>query len=436
MSVWKRLIPRTLMGRAMLIVVTPLILVQLLSAYMFYESHWDQVSKRLALGLAGEVALLVDTFDGLTDPGARSWMFETAAARMELTATMEPGGVLPNGPPGETNVEGELRRALVARSMTKPVRVDSRSDPRSILIAVQLPEGVLRLSAPRGRLVSWTTYVFVLWTVGTSLILLGIATLFMRSQVRPVRRLALAADAFGKGRDVENFKPEGAREVKLAALAFLAMRNRILRQINQRTAMLAGVSHDLRTPLTRMKLQLEMMAGGEDVQELKDDITEMERMLEGYLAFARGEGTEKPTPQNLGQLLQEAVRQARRKGGEIELATEGDLELPLRPNAIRRCVTNLIENAMRYASRVVVRAKRRGGDVEVLIDDDGPGIPSDQREDVFKPFFRLEGSRNPVTGGVGLGLTIARDVARGHGGDILLDTSPAGGLRVRLRLPI
>jgi two-component system osmolarity sensor histidine kinase EnvZ len=214
------------------------------------------------------------------------------------------------------------------------------------------------------------------------------------------------------------------------------MKNRIQRQIAQRTAMLAGVSHDLRTPLTRMKLQLEMMRKDEGVVALKQDVHDMERMLEGYLAFARGEGTEKPEPCDLGALLGDVVRQVSRNGRYVDLAIEGDLRLPLRPNAMLRSFTNLVDNATRFARRVAVRARRRGDMIDVTIDDDGPGIPADQREEVFKPFFRLESSRNPATGGVGLGLTIARDVVRGHGGDIVLDDSPQGGLRVRVRLPV
>ena len=258
----------------------------------------------------------------------------------------------------------------------------------------------------------------------------------MRNQVKPIRRLAIAADNFGKGRDVSNFKPEGASEVRQAGSAFLIMQERIVRQINQRTDMLAGVSHDLRTPLTRMKLQLEILNDHQGAEELKSDIAEMEHMLDGYLAFARGEGTEEPEPTDLTALLNDAVAQARRKGGVIDLHTEGKLMVSLKPKAFKRCLTNLIDNALQFAEHVSVRAGERGDAIEIAIDDDGPGIPEDLREEVFKPFYRIEGSRNPGTGGVGLGVTIVRDVIRGHGGEIRLGDSPNGGLRVRLRVPI
>lgn len=432
----KRLMPRGLLARALLIAVLPLILMQVLSAYLFYNSHWDQVSKQLSLGLAGDIAILIDALSAMPDPASREWLFNEAENQMEVTARLEPDGILPNEPGRQTALEGELRRALLRKQITKPVRIDEQMRKDRVVVLVQLADGVLRLEVPRTRLFSWTIYAFVLWTLGTTLILLGVSTIFMRNQIRPVRRLARVADAFGKGREVANFKPQGAREIKLVAVAFLAMKNRIQRQIAQRTAMLAGVSHDLRTPLTRMKLQLALMPEDEAVTALREDIHDMERMLGGYLAFARGEGREKPKPRDLTVLLSEVVSRARRGGGMVELETEGDLRIPLRPNAIRRSFTNLIENALRFANRVTVRACRRGGAIEVLIDDDGPGIPVDQREEVFKPFFRLEASRNPATGGVGLGLTIARDVVRSHGGDIVLNEAPAGGLQVRVRLPL
>jgi two-component system osmolarity sensor histidine kinase EnvZ len=257
----------------------------------------------------------------------------------------------------------------------------------------------------------------------------------MRNQVKPIRRLAEAADEFGKGRDASKFKPEGATEVRQAAVAFIAMRERIQRHITQRTEMLAGVSHDLRTPLTRMKLQLELAPEASGLTNLKDDLSEMEIMLSGYLDFAKGEGGEEQVLTNLGNMLSIVASQARRKGGVIDLHVEGEINVPIRPKVFKRSLINLIDNAVRYAEHVSLRLGMRESFVDIIIDDDGPGIPKESREDVFKPFFRIEGSRNLETGGVGLGLSIARDVVRGHGGEIILDTSPVGGLRARIRLP-
>ncbi len=437
-KVIKRFLPRSLLGRSILIIVTPLILLQLVSAFVFYESHWDKVSVRLARGLAGDIAAMVDLLAQNKSPEGRAAVIDLASNRFGLESRIIDGEVLANEKLKHVGVG--IIEAVLLRSMNeavkKPFKIDGNKVDRHVVISVQLPEGVLEIVSNRKRLFSSTTYVFVLWMVGTAMILFGVATIFMRNQVRPIRRLAAAADNFGKGRDTPRFKPEGATEVRQAASAFISMRDRIQRQISQRTDMLAGVSHDLRTPLTRMKLQLEMQAAKEGGEEIKEDIAEMEHMLEAYLAFARGEGDEAPKNTDLSAMLSEVVGMARRKGAAVDLHTEGQIEVPVKPNAFKRCVTNLVENADRYADHVSVRAGQRGQAIEITIDDDGPGIPEEFREDAFRPFYRLEDSRNPETGGVGLGLSIARDVIRGHGGDIALGDSPTGGLRARLTLPL
>jgi two-component system osmolarity sensor histidine kinase EnvZ len=430
----KRILPRSLLGRSLMIIVTPLVILQVVSTLIFYESHWSKVSLRMARSLAGDVAAVISLLG--RDFDSRALTFKMASDHMGLAASFKEGDILPNIPPrAENDMERTLIRSL-GEYLGRPFQIDSKSIERYVIVEVQLSQGVLEVIVPRKRLFSSTTYVFVMWMVGTSLILFGVATIFMRNQVKPITRLAQAADQFGKGRDVPNFKPEGASEVRQAASAFLAMRERIQRQIGQRTDMLAGVSHDLRTPLTRMKLQLALLDGVDGTEELAADVDEMEHMLDGYLAFARGEGAEAPVSTNLTELLDGVVAQARRKGGVIDLHSEGELMVPLRPDAFRRCVANLLDNASRYADHVTIRAGTRGDAIEVIIDDDGPGIPADSREDVFKPFYRLDGSRNPGTGGIGLGLAIALDVMRGHGGDIDLSDSPTGGLRARLRLPL
>ncbi|MAY66095.1 MAG: two-component sensor histidine kinase [Rhodospirillaceae bacterium] len=432
----KNALPKSLLGRALLIIVTPLILLQVVSGLIFYETHWDKVSYRLARSVAGDVAVIVQLVTDDPSEEGRERAAALAGRSMDMFVTFLPGAILSNRvTPPANDLEDMLDRSM-QNFVVKPYRLDSQSSDRNVIIDVQLADGVLRITTTRKRLFSTTVYVFVIWMIGTSLILFGVATIFMRNQVKPIRRLARAADNFGKGRDVSNFKPEGATEVRQAAQAFMAMRERIQRQITQRTDMLSGVSHDLRTPLTRMKLQLAMLGNVDGVDDLSGDVSEMERMLEGYLAFARGEGTEKPSPTDLGMLLEDVVGQVRRRGRPIDLHLEDRLNLPLRPNAFKRCITNLVENAARYGQHVSVRAGHRGDAIEITVDDDGPGIPEDKRAEVFRPFFRLDDSRNPETGGVGLGLTIARDVVRSHGGEILLSESPAGGLRGRIRLPL
>jgi two-component system osmolarity sensor histidine kinase EnvZ len=327
-----------------------------------------------------------------------------------------------------------MARAL-DRYNSRPYYFDAHGEDL-VTVKVQLADGVLTVVSPLSRLFSPSSYVFVMLMVGTALILFGVALLFMHQQIEPIRRLAAIAENLGKGRDVPDFQPEGSLETRQAAQAFLTMRERLRRQIQQRTEMLAGVSHDLRTPLTRMKLSLALMGAKEEVAELKTDIAEMEQMIEGYLAFARGEGDEEPALVDFAAMLEDIASGLRRTGKTVELTIEGDLPGLARPVAVKRCITNLVANAARFGTKVSITGVRRKKAIEIIVDDNGPGIPPDQREDVFRPFVRLEQSRNRSTGGVGLGLTIARDVARAHGGDLVLQDSPSGGLRARLRLPV
>jgi two-component system, OmpR family, osmolarity sensor histidine kinase EnvZ len=394
------------------------------------------MTNRLAYAVGGEIGMVIEQLERDVTMADRTETLSMAARTMDLIITFEPDAILP---PQRQKLSSLLERTLgmaLDERVRKPFLIDTRVASNWIEIRVQMADGVLSVMSPERRLFSSTTYIFLLWMVGAAMVLFAIAIIFMRNQIRPIRRLAAAADAFGKGRDVTRFKLEGATEVRQAAAAFLVMRERIQRQISQRTEMLAGVSHDLRTPLTRMKIQLELFTDCADVEDLKADVIDMEQMIEGYLAFARGEGAEAPVPTDLNRLINEAVSSARRDGAIVDLHLEGELSLPLRPNSVKRCLANLIGNARRYADHVWVQAGRRDDAIEITVDDDGPGIPASSHEDVFRPFFRLEGSRNRSTGGVGLGLTIARDVIRSHGGDITLSDSPRGGLRAVVRLPV
>jgi len=436
-SILKGILPRSLLGRSVMIIVTPLILLQLVTTSVFYDSHWDTVTKRLARGVAGDIAAIISMME--QDRGGGDWprLFEMAQQNMQLRISFDPGARLPD-------ISFTLRQTLVDRNLgtalaelvKRPFLIDTRTLETEVEIHVQMDSGVLQIVAPRRRLFSSTTYVVILWMVGTSLALFTVAALFMRSQVKPIRRLAAAAEAFGKGRDSDEFTVEGASEVRQAATAFTVMRDRIRRQITQRTDMLAGVSHDLRTPLTRMKLALAMMGNGPEVSDLKADVAEMEKMVGGYLTFARGEGREAMAVIDLGELLQDVAAAARREGAAITLEVVADLTATVRAEAMRRALANLVGNAQRYADNIRVSGQRWAEAIEITVDDDGPGVPAEKREEVFRPFYRLEESRNPETGGIGLGLTIARDVARGHGGDVILAESPMGGLRAILRLPV
>jgi two-component system, OmpR family, osmolarity sensor histidine kinase EnvZ len=433
---FKRMLPRSLFGRSLIIIVLPLVLAQLIATWIFYDRHWDTVQRRFATSVASDVAMMLDTMR-YVDKSELPSLFAQASGSTELYYMFRPDETLPveERAPSMSQIEDQLAAALSER-VRLPFLIDADFDPRDVLISIELPDGVLQVAAPRKRLFTPTTYIFVLWMAGSSLVLLAVASIFMRNQVRALRRLAAAAEGLGKGRDVPDFRLEGATEVRQAASAFLKMRDRIQRQITQRTEMLAGVSHDLRTPLTRMRLALELMGDKEPVMgELKTDVLAMERMVQGYLAFARGEGPEQPRDFDLVLLIEEVAAALRREGAKVSLALPEECVLPLRPDAIRRCLANLLGNARRFAGHIWVTALPLRQGIDVLIDDDGSGIPPAERENVFRPFFRLDASRNPATGGVGLGLTIARDVARGHGGELTLEDSPQGGLRVRLHLP-
>ena len=432
----RRIVPGSFFGRSLLIVVLPLLLLQVVSAFVFYSRHWEDVGRRLALGLGGDISVLVEAIETYPSGPERRWIMDRAQHHFSLIARWQEGAELPITPPHRSfgPIDWTLERVLPER-LAYRFHFDT-SVREQVTIRVQLAEGVLEIVAPRKRLFSSTTYIFIAWMVGASLILLSIAIYFLRGQIRPIRRLAQAAESFGKGMQVVNFKPEGAKEIRQAAHAFLQMRERIQRQITQRTEMLAGVSHDLRTPLTRMKLQLAMLPENDYAAGLRGDVSDMEKMVDGYLAFARGEGSEVPVPMPLQKVLEEVVEDARRNGADVTLENTMRAQITVRQHAIKRALTNLVDNAARHSNEVYVSAARKDEIIEITVDDDGPGIPKSQRESVFKPFFRIDPSRNADTGGVGLGLTIARDVVRNHGGDLLLQESPFGGLRALVRLPV
>ena len=431
----KRLMPSSIFGRSLLIVLTPIVILQIVVALVFYERHWDTVTRRLANAVAGDISTLIWMMNTYDAEDEQSLVFRIGRIHLDLEAYYRPGERLPDPLPeiGSSGLEQELANTLNQRVGRRFV-IDTDPGDRRILIRVELREGVLDVYVNEKRLISSTTDIFVFWMVGTSLVLALIAAYFLRQQIRPIRRLAAAADRFGKGHTDVDLKPSGAREVRQAANAFLMMRERILRQIAQRTQMLAGVSHDLRTPLTRMKLQLAMLSDSHGADELKSDIADMERMVDGYLAFARGEGEESVAKTNLATTINAVA--AGPHGAEVDVKAEGNLEAEIRPHAFKRCLTNLVDNAQRYAENVTIDARQVGKSVVITIDDDGPGIPAASREAAFRAFFRLDPSRNPETGGTGLGLTIARDIVRSHGGDLTLEDSPMGGLRARVVLPM
>lgn len=431
----KRYLPKSLLGRSLLILGMPLVLVQLISIWVFYDRHVDTVTRRMASTIVGEINLMINHMQDYRKPADLVWITSEVQSNLNMRVTFKKGVKLrnPKNRGLDTLVGGELLRVF-KQSLHRPFQIDAAYDPQRIKILVEINDGLLEIVTTKKRIRTITTELYVMWSIGSSLVLLIIAGIFMHNQVKPIRRLAHAADSFGKGRDVPDFKPYGAREVRRAATAFMIMRERIKRQIQQRTEMLAGISHDLRTPLTRFKLALAMMKQGPELEELERDVAEMEQLVDEYLAFARGEGSEQAVETNLPVLIEEVVEKSKRKGLDLNFEAKGALRLMVRPNAFKRCLSNIIGNASRFADKIDVGATRRSGLVLVTVDDNGPGVPEENREDVFRPFYRADNSRG--VGGAGLGLTIARDVIRGHGGDIMLGNSPLGGLRVVIRLPV
>ncbi|MBC8240412.1 MAG: HAMP domain-containing protein [Alphaproteobacteria bacterium] len=432
----KRFLPKSLFGRAIIIVVAPVVLLQLVSAVVIYNRHLDTVTRRLARSVAGDIGFVAAALTRNKDDLARVHILQSANSRLNLSFSLIPGQKLTVGPlPRPYSPLEAVLIHTIDEWLELPFSIENRVRQKYYLIDVAFEDGVLRVLAPHNRITSGALAALILWIVGSSFLLLAIAIMFLRNQVRPILRLADAADRFGQGRDVEDFSPSGAVEVRRAGDAFLRMRDRIDRHIRQRTEMLAGVSHDLRTPLTRLKLELAMLHDVPAATAMQSDVDEMEGMIEGYLAFARGAVGEPAVDTDVNALLDEAVGDARRHGGVVEFTANGDLRGHLRPMSLRRCLDNLLGNAQRYAEHSTLTARREGEMIEIIVDDDGPGIPEAEREAAFRPFYRLENSRNQGTGGVGLGLAITQDTVRNQGGEVVLDTAPQGGLRAIIRLP-
>ena len=435
----KNILPQTLFGRALLIIVTPLILMQAISTFIFFDRHWDTMTRRLAHTLAGDIAFIVDSLTPLPQQLDLNQIFLKADDILHIRLTYSPEEILVKKKAFQQwdRVRKSLQDALKER-VRRPFSIDTIKKDRRIEIKVQLPQGLLNVNVHEKRLYSSTPYIFLMWMIGSSLVLFAIAIIFMRNQIRPIRRLAIAARSFGMGRGSSEIKPSGAKEVRQATQAFRQMRERISRQFAQRTEMLAGVSHDLRTPLTRMKLQIEMLERTPETRELQDDIQEMERMIDGYLTFARGEGSESLSKINLASLIEEIISTERRDGSVINFVNKSKTikSVTLRPQAIKRAITNLIINSKKYAETVKVEFEYNSEHAIITIDDNGPGIKPEHRDDVFKAFFRLDPSRNTDTGGTGLGLTIAKDIVQSHGGDLLLSEASLGGLRATITLPL
>jgi two-component system osmolarity sensor histidine kinase EnvZ len=434
---FKNWMPKGLYARALLIMIVPMVVLQSVVAFVFMERHWNTVTRRLSAAVVQDVAALMDVYNGYPQDKDHALLRRIAQQRLGLVVDFLPAGDMP--PPGPKPFFSLLDQSLsaqIGRQISRPFWIDTVGRSSLVEIRVQLDDAVMRVFAQRSAAYASNSDIFFLWMVGTSSILLIVAVLFLRNQIRPIVRLADAAESFGKGREEPNFRPRGALEVRRAAHAFIEMKSRIERSIEQRTAMLAGVSHDLRTILTRFKLELALIGDSPEVDGMRKDVDEMAAMLEAYLAFARGDSGEQAQPTDMAAALEELRSDAERNGHVATVSFQGLPVVTVKPAAFKRCLGNLVSNAARYADKIAISGHRDHRWLTVTVDDDGPGIPQNMREEVFKPFLRLDDARNQDEGGTGLGLAITRDIARSHGGDITLGDSPMGGLRAIVRIPV
>lgn len=432
----KRRVPTSLFGRSLLIIVLPIALMQIAVTWVFFDAHWQAVNARLSEGLAGDIAMIAKRYEVEPTPAKLAALQDEAQQTLDLSVTLQPGRDLPSGrrPWLLVPVDQALRKALTER-IDQPVWFDTARYPAYVDVRVKVSQGSLRFIAPKDRVYATRGQLFLLWLVVATILLTLVALAFIRNQVRAIERLAAAADAFGRGVDV-SFRPHGAREVRQAAHAFIAMRRRIARHVEQRASLLAAVSHDLRTPLTRLKLELALAEPGGRIDAMKRDLADMERMIDEYLAFARGEEGEAPCEVMVLPLLREIAVSAVHAGAEVSVRAPANLTVQARPGALKRALSNLVMNAAVHGETVEIGAVSDEEGVEIRVDDDGPGIPQDRLEEAMAPFSRLSAARAGNEKGVGLGLSIARDVARGHGGELTLGRSPKGGLRATFRLPL
>ncbi len=435
-----RFLPKGLYARALIIIIAPIVLLQTVLTFVFMERHWEKVTTRLSTATSQDVAMIVSLYEKSDRSLAqRKQLSDMARANLGLSVRfLKKGALPPEIPRPFFGVLDQTLSSELGKRLPHPFWIDTVGQSKIVEIRVQLNDTIIGFFASRSQTHASNSHIFIVWMFGASLVLITVAVLFMRNQIKPILRLANAAKQFGMGRPApKDYKITGAQEVRVASQAFIDMRNRIERHVEQRTTMLAGVSHDLRTILTRFKFQLAMLKESPETAAMQSDILEMQHMLEDYLAFTKGDNGEATAPTDIMILLQTILSDAKVLNKNIVLET-GNFELiiPLRRNSFKRTLFNLVTNAARYADNIIISVDIQDEWLHIFIDDDGPGIPEQHRENVFKPFYRIDQSRNQNMGNTGLGLSIARDIAQAHGGDIILENSPAGGLRAIVKIPI
>ena len=428
---FKNFLPKGLYSRSLLIIIVPIVVLQGILTFVFLDRHWQLVTRKLSSAVASEIATFIDVAPslGINKIAQLSQDFYDVKVNFISNQTL-----IINPPKPKNLVESTLSKEL-SRTMKNSFWVDAHTYEKRVIVQIEKTEGVYEFIIPRRNVYATNSHIFLVWMVISSLLLVSVAVIFMRQQIKPIEKLSKAAQQFGLGKKMENFKPSGATEVRRAAEAYLKMQERIERFIEQRTLMLAGVSHDLRTPLTRLKLQLEMLADDKTNTELLSDVNEMQKMLENYLDFAEDVTKEKATKIDLNSMIKEIIENEAIENKIINLNTKNDnpIFFECRSIAMKRCITNLLNNACSYGNNINVSLDKKKDIISISIEDDGPGINKKDYDKAVKPFIRLDSSRNQNIPGSGLGLSISQDITSNHGGKLIMSRSDMGGLKVQLK---
>ncbi len=431
----KKILPKRLFYRSLIIVATPIILLQIIITIVFFDSLWIKANTGMTKSLVGEVETLLDVYKSQQDSEHRETIIAIYNKNFDFTVTLNDNELLPEKKKERwfSPIDRSLRREL------KPVFgnsywFDTTSFKELVELRIKYKNGIIQIFFPKHKIAPSSARIFALWITLPGFLLITIAIVFLKNQTRPIVNLAKAAEKFGKGEFVKEFRPSGAKEIRLAAYEFDKMRKRISVHLNQRSEMLSGISHDLRTPLTRLKLQLALLKQQDLAKKMGDDIEEMERMLNEYLEFSRNQKNEETETVNINNLITSIIKKY--DGKQINVHFEKNLEINARLNAIKRCLMNLIDNGLAYGQKVEIITKKTINDAIIFVDDNGPGIPEQEYQNVMKPFYRIDKSRGQNKSGVGLGLSITNDIIRSHGGSISLGKSPLSGLRVKIYLPL
>ena len=427
----KKILPKQLFYRALLIVAVPIIILQLTISIVFFDSLWIKTNKGMTRALIGEIKTFINAYE--KEEYNKDSLIILFQEHLDFNVNFEPSKILPKDDLERwfSPIDRNLRREL--KSKISNYWFDTTSYKNLIDLKIKYGDGYFQFYIPKERVTSSSARLFAFWITLPAFLLITIAIIFLKNQTRPIINLARASERFGRGEDVGEYRPSGALEIRQAGYEFDRMRKRIIRHLNQRSEMLSGISHDLRTPLTRMKLQLAFVKDEKISKKLANDITEMEKMLNEYLNFSSLRSVEKTETFDLSELLETIVQKYEKK--KITSDVPERVYLDGRKNLIQRCLNNLIDNSIKYSEKTLISLKKSSSNITITVDDDGPGIPKNERENVFKPFYKIDKSRGDSKSSVGLGLSIASDIVRSHGGNILLETSPKDGLRVKIFLP-